>query len=636
MAAADRARAALDTVVAQMSSGEAREGQSEMCGEVADAIATRRHLAVRAGTGTGKSLAYLVPAVLSSRTTLIATATKALQDQLVDHDLPAVSNALERDITWAVLKGRSNYLCRQRLVEHEQAQLGLEGTDTPRSASLETEIETLAEWAETTHTGDRAELPTEPSVGAWAAVSVPARECPGASKCDSGDDCFAEHARTRASEARVVVVNTHLLGLDLSSEGSILPEHDVVIVDEAHTLAEVVSSTCGVEVTQNRFEHLARLAGNLLAESDAPERLRLRAEAFGALIDHGGDRRINLSAEPELTDALNAARQAVAQAFAEAQAVDVGDHADAGGAKARIMTAGAALIEDIDRTLEPTDTEVLFVSGDRQGARLRLAPLDVGPLLGERLFDRASVVLTSATLPPGTAAELGAPAGSTKELDVGSPFDYASKSLLYCAAHLPDVRSPDGAEAMHTELGELITAAGGRTLALFTSFRAMDAAVDALAGTLPGPALSQRDLPKRILIERFAESPSTSIFATLGFWQGIDVPGPSCILVTIDRLPFPRPDDPLLQARRDAAGPRSFGRVDLPRASVLLAQGVGRLIRSGDDEGVVAVLDQRLATKQSYRWDLIKALPPMTRTRDKAQVRARLAELDAAARADDR
>jgi ATP-dependent DNA helicase DinG len=277
---------------------------------------------------------------------------------------------------------------------------------------------------------------------------------------------------------------------------------------------------------------------------------------------------------------------------------------------------------DIDAVVSMGDDRVAWVEGPDHAAVLKVAPVDVGASLGRLLWgleDAPTAVLTSATLPPGMAGRLGMPAGSFDELDVGSPFDYPAQALLYCALHLPEPRKPGYDEAMIDELVALIEAAGGRTMALFTSWRAMTATADAVRTRIPWPVLTQSDLPKPALVARFAAEEQSCLFATMGFWQGVDVPGPALSLVTIDRLPFPRPDDPLLQARRDRLGRAAFTTIDVPRAATLLAQGAGRLIRSAEDRGVVAVLDARLGTAR-YRWDLIRALPPMRRTRHRAEV----------------
>ncbi len=283
------------------------------------------------------------------------------------------------------------------------------------------------------------------------------------------------------------------------------------------------------------------------------------------------------------------------------------------------LSAAAHLAEDLHRLVARSDGEVAWVDGTRRNVRLRLSPIDVGPVLARTLWGEVTAVLTSATIPPRIVERVGLEGFPTEELNVGSPFDYRSHALLYVARHLPDRRAPAAEEALHEELALLLDAAGGRTLALFTSRRATEAAAEALAPELPYTLLVQGELPKGRLLDEFASDETSCLFATLGFWQGVDIPGRALSLVTIDRLPFPRPDDPLLQARRDRAGGRAFSLVDLPRAATLLAQGSGRLIRNATDRGVVAVLDPRLATA-SYRGVLLATLPPMRRSVDRSEV----------------
>ncbi|MST32082.1 ATP-dependent DNA helicase, partial [Acidimicrobiaceae bacterium USS-CC1] len=306
-----------------------------------------------------------------------------------------------------------------------------------------------------------------------------------------------------------------------------------------------------------------------------------------------------------------------------------GDGGDDGARRLRAQQAALHLANDLDTILDPVEGSVAWVEGPEHTPTVRVAPLDVGEVLGRVLWsgeEAPTGILTSATVPPRLVERVGLPAGTTDELDVGSPFDYPHQALLYCAAHLPPPRDPRYEAAMLDELVALVQAAGGRTMALFTSYRAMTAASAAVAARVPWPVLTQGDLPKPALVARFAAEEQTCLFATMGFWQGVDVPGPSLSLVTIDRLPFPRPDDPLLEARRERLGRAAFELIDVPRAATLLAQGAGRLIRSSGDRGVVAVLDPRLATAR-YRWALVRALPPMRRTRHRAEVEQWLAPL---------
>jgi ATP-dependent DNA helicase DinG len=614
-----RTLSALDRVTAKLPGGETRDGQREMAAAVAAAVKERRHLVVQAGTGTGKSLAYLVPAIVAGRRTVVATATKALQDQLAGKDLPFLKEHLDIEVTWAMLKGRSNYVCRQRLREIAKGgdeQLALDGLAERASSA---ELAELAAWAEDSPTGDRAELPREPSPSAWAAVSVSARECPGASRCPSGGNCFAEAARAAAAEASLVVVNQHLYGLHVASGGVLLPEHDVVVIDEAHAFEDVVSATAGLDIAASRFSTLARAIGAILDDQPTTDGLEAVAARWDRALMPEVGRRLKGGLGEELGTLVALAVERTDRALAGLRAIDPGTNAEAGARKQRAMQLAGSLLDELHLLSAPGPTNVLWIEGPDSRPSLRLAPLDVASLLAEGAWPNVTAVLTSATIPPGLDHAVGLPTERLVDLDVGSPFDYEQQALLYCAASLPDPRQPGFDEAVHDELEALIDAAGGRTLALFTSFRAMDAAAEALRGRVDHPIMTQRERPKPALLAAFSADPATCLFATMGFWQGVDVPGPSLSLVTIDRLPFPRPDEPLLQARRELAREAAFRTVDLPRAVTLMAQGVGRLIRSTDDRGVVAVLDPRLATSKSYRWDIVRALPPMRRTRDRAE-----------------
>lgn len=604
---------ALSRVVAALpSGGEARPGQVEMALAVTAAIDSGRPLSAQAGTGTGKSLAYLVPTILSGKRIVVATATKALQDQLAGKDLPFLAEHLDEPFVHSVLKGRSNYLCRQRLVEMERDgdQLELAGGET--TSRLGKQITQLVEWAETTPTGDRAELDFEPDSRVWSAMSVTSDECPGVANCPSGDRCFAEDAKAAAAASSVVVVNLHLYGLDLMTHGGILPHHDVVVIDEAHQLEDVVSSVAGIELGPGRFGALARNSRRLLpVDAEATAVADIGTRLVEVLGPQRGKRITSI--EGDLDEVLGLARSRVESLGAALRRTD-DDDSDEHQAALRLIGAAGNLLEEIDLVRSFPASHVLWVEGNDRAPILRSAPIDVGEFLLEHLWDEHTAILTSATLPPDLASHLGLDTADYDHLDVGSPFDYEQQALLYCAMHMPDPRSDGYRAAVVDELTGLIEAAGGRTLALFTSWRALEETAEALADRIDFPLLTQRDLPKPKLIEAFTQDHETVLLATLGFWQGVDIPGDTLSLVTIDRLPFPRPDEPLLQARRDLAGRNAFGTVDLPRTAMLLAQGAGRLIRSSRDRGVVAVLDPRLGTA-NYRWQLVKALPPMRRTR---------------------
>ncbi len=685
--------------------GESRPGQVEMATAVADALLRRRNLVVQAGTGTGKSLAYLVPAALSGEKVVVATATKALQDQLADKDLPQVAAAADHELTFAVLKGRSNYVCRQRVSEvaGTAGQLTLTAgsadppdaddsltpgseTDTSDPATVADQVRSLVRWANDTVTGDRAELPFEPHFRAWAMVSTTARECPGAFRCPSGRDCFAEDARARAAESDVVVVNTHLYGAHLASGGAVLPEHQVVVFDEAHEVEDVMTDSLGLEVGPGRFRALATAARPVLGDDDGASRAveavadladvlhRVLRPWSGRRVPHGdlaegtdtdgpdtpsdrtdsggddepagldlglaplprapkakataptptstGRRATAVGGDPDLATLLALATGRVSRLVDHLRRAERDNDSEASGERSRrdrVLLAAGHLAADLARLARLGAGEVAWVEDGNRAPALRVSPIDVGPVLAEQLWGNVTAVLTSATVPIGLAERLGMPADTTDNIDVGSPFDYRTHSLLYVARALPDRRRPEAEPALHDELEILINAAGGRTLALFTSWRAMRAAAEVLTERLRFPILSQSDLPKPALVDAFSSDESACLFATLGFWQGVDVPGRTLSLVTIDRIPFPRPDDPVLEARRELAGSGAFGAVDLPRAGTLLAQGAGRLIRSSSDRGVVAVLDSRLATAR-YRGALLERVPPMKRTLDRDEV----------------
>jgi ATP-dependent DNA helicase DinG len=567
------------------------------------AISTNRHLLVQAGTGVGKSLAYLAPVVETAQTAVVVTATKALQDQLARNDLPFIAEQ-RGELEHAVLKGRANYLCVQR------------GDEVAAQLTPDPEAARLSVWGAVHATGDRAELDVEPSEDAWRQVSVTPDECPGAARCPAGDRCHAEAARRRAEQAEVIVVNAHLYAVHLAAGGGILPDHAIVVIDEAHAFEEVVSSAMGSDLSVGRFTAVARTARAAVADAgDATGRLD---GAGSRLVDDLGDRlgeRIATDDEM-LAGWLDLAVGRAEQVAAILARLPSSGPTEALGRAQRAVRAVDALLIDLRAVGAATPDDVVWVDGRAQDPHLRMAPIDVADRL-RAVWGDTTVVATSATMPPALGRRLGL--DDAVEEAVESPFQYRDNAMLYVAKHLPDPRHADWKDAVHDELEHLIGAAGGRTLALFTSHRSMGDAAEALRDRLPGPLLTQGDLPKPALIERFTADESASLFATMGFWQGIDVPGPTLSLVTIDRLPFARPDDPLLSARRERAGPAAFNLIDVPRAATLLAQGVGRLIRTTSDRGVVAVLDRRLAS-MGYRRDLLSPVPPLRRSIDRDEV----------------
>ena len=621
---------ALEIATSALPHSESRPGQKEMAHAVEEALHEGKHLIVQAGTGTGKTIAYLVPAIVAGKRTVVTTATKALQDQLAHKDLPFLvqhlSEYVNRDITFAVLKGRSNYVCRQRLAElNGETEKKNRKADSPTllevdemSQSVRREIDLISEWTKTTKSGDMADISWSPSDRALRAVSVGSDECPGARRCPVGGTCFSELARFKASEADIVVVNTHLYGLHVASGGQLLPEHEVLIVDEAHGLEDIMSDTVGVSIHAGNFNFFAGVVKRIIADPKVISDIVNIGTMLDEVLSPIHNQRISAPLPLEVTAVLAEGRRIVARILDILRTIETKDD-DSNQRKLRAQTLATRLADTIDVALKTDDTYVPYISGTVDHPKLDIAPLDVGPVLDAGVWQKTTAILTSATVPSKMADRIGLPESKTQLCNVESPFDYQSNAVLYCSKHLPNPNSPEFTKLMHEELFHLISAAGGRTLALFTSYRALDAAVDAMRKRLPNTILSQREYQKNQLVKLFSEDESSCLFATSGFFQGIDIPGRTLSLVTLDRIPFPRPDDPLLSARRDAIGDRAFREIDLPRAATLLAQATGRLIRNATDRGVVAVFDPRLGNA-GYRRDILGSMPPMRKSVDRQEV----------------
>jgi ATP-dependent DNA helicase DinG len=638
--------------------GSGRSGQRLMAQSVWAAMDAGEHLAVQAGTGTGKSLAYLVPAFRLAAEgrgpIVVSTATIALQRQLIDRDLPRLAEALREPLgripRFAIFKGRGNYLCKHKLktAPEEDPNAVLFSRDSAAGAGAGltgAHIRRLHEWAEATSTGDRDELVPGVTDQAWRQASVTARECIGASKCGFGQKCFAERAKRAAGEADIVVTNHALLAIDALGDG-ILPEHEVVIVDEAHELVDRVTSVASGELSATLIEIAQRRTGKMAPDAEIARLTDAGAALSPFLSGLPAGRMDTLDAG--LAAALGGLRDA-----AQACAHEVRKQAEAeGGLDAGQQSAAQlalVVLDDIAATadriglsfeLEVEEREEVTWIERSEGApaTLRVAPLEVAQELAEHLFGGRTVILTSATLTLGGSFDpLARRWGLDTEskgrewdgIDVGSPFAHGKSGILYVARHLP----PPGREKLSDEylqeLWELIQAAGGRTLGLFSSMRAARQATAALRDSLKFPLLCQGDDATGLLVKQFAADEPTCLFGTLSLWQGVDVPGPSLRLVAIDRIPFPRPDDPLASARARAAesrGDNGFMEVSVAHAALLLAQGAGRLLRSMDDRGVVAVLDPRLVTKR-YGDYLRASLPPFWQTTDPEIARGALRRL---------
>ncbi|MGZ4495128.1 MAG: ATP-dependent DNA helicase [Nocardioides sp.] len=644
--------------------GQERAGQIQMAQAVSRAMAQGEHLLVQAGTGTGKSLGYLVPALLHHRRVVVATATLALQHQLVERDIPALVEAadhvLHRTPSYAVLKGRSNYACLHRVREGVPDDQGVL-VDVPEG-TMGAEVLKLRAWAEeqaeTKGPGDRDNAPPHTD-RLWRQVSVNHRECLGATRCPFAEECFAERAKEKAAESQLVVTNHSLLAIDAIEGVPMIPEYDVVVIDEAHELSARVTQAATDELSVPDVERASRRS---LKHVDGPEAddLADAAEALRAAYDDCPPGRLD-TLPTDVSDALALVRdaaRALISAFPKESSGDksVGE-VDPGRTQAKGMVQ--EVFATAERMAAELDSDVLWLSERdraRGGNQLCVAPLQVWGQLRDKLLTDKTVVFTSATLMLGgdfnsVATSIGlkpservdhsidgadAPVTKTEDvlpwrgIDVGSPFDYAKQGILYVAKHLPPPGRDGLGKAQLDEIVDLVDAADGRTLGLFSSRRAAEAAAEATRERLPHlTILAQGEAQLPELARLFVEDPHACLFGTLSLWQGLDVPGDTCQLVLIDRIPFPRPDDPLMSARQraaDQAGGNGFMQVAATHAALLLAQGAGRLIRTTSDKGVVAVLDPRLVTAR-YGGFLRASLPPMWPTTDRAVVLSALKRL---------
>jgi ATP-dependent DNA helicase DinG len=667
-----------------------------MAQAVDHAVSRGEHLLVQAGTGTGKSLGYLVPAVrravLADERVVVSTATLALQRQVMTRDLPlvarAVAPALPRAPRIALLKGWHNYLCLHKVAggypDEEPALFDVLPTDRAGdhpapsgaaggTAELGRQVLRLREWADETTTGDRDDLDPGVTDRAWRQVSVTSLECLGA-KCPLLDDCFPERARTLAREADVVVTNHAMLGIAAGGSPGVLPEHDVLVVDEAHELTDRVTAQATVELSGTSVEQVARTARR--HGGVATDDLDVAGRDLAAALEGLPEGRFPGGLPDGVALAVGAVRDAARSLLSALRPAEGG--AAAPTAEAGVKMASSAvlsLLEVAERMVGDAardGRDVLWCTrgegwGRSGGPRLQAAPLAVSGLVRTHLLAGRTAVLTSATLalggsfvPLARAVGLdpsaqrqdpaesgrasadgveerekgdaaGTDAGPWSGLDVGSPFDYPRQGILYVARHLPPPGRDGLGPAQLDEIAELVAASGGATLGLFSSRRAAQTAAEEMRTRLDVPVLCQGDDQLPTLVRRFAVDEETCLFGTLSLWQGVDVPGRACRLVLIDRVPFPRPDDPVKAARTEAVqagGGNGFMTVAATHAALLLAQGAGRLVRTVTDRGMVAVLDPRLVTAR-YGGFLLSSMPPLWRTSDPGVARDALRRLAA-------
>ena len=621
---------------------EHRHDQLAMAHEVARALEKRHYLVVEAGTGTGKTLAYLVPAALSGRKVIISTATKNLQEQIWQKDLPLLAEKGGLEVEAAYLKGRANYYCLARgekFAQNPTFPARDEAALYPR----------IADWARSTMTGDRSEIDLPDHYGAWRELSASGETCLG-KECQRYEECFVTLARARAAQADVVLVNHHLFFADLAMRTSragveVLPAYDAVIFDEAHALAEVASEYFGLMVSSYRVEELARDAQRAVA--DRPDLMRLVKDRTAELTKAGerffgavaasmgaspspqpahrsrgarewrpasrGDLKLALSAEllaPAEADQgrLDAALEDVRDIFAEADVATLAGIARR-AAELRVELGAVTSMKEPSR--------VYFAESRGRGVFLRALPVDVAEELVERLYRRVdTAIFTSATLAAGGKLDyFRREVGLAPEFDVAEavfpgPFDYARQAALFVPSELPEPSHPSFFEAAAALIRELVAVTGGRAFVLSTSTRGMNALAGHLRD-LPYQVLLQGERPKAKLLQAFRDEPSV-LFATQSFWEGVDVPGDALSLVVIDKLPFAPPGDPVVAARTralEAAGRDAFSELSVPAAALSLKQGFGRLIRTRQDRGLVAVLDRRMVTK-GYGRAFLATLPP--------------------------
>ena len=636
--------------------GTERPGQVEMADAIAECLESDHHLLVQAGTGTGKSLGYLAPALLwlvrhPSKRIVVATATLALQSQLANNDIPAALDAVEsvtgRRPRHAILKGRTNYVCVLRLRDGTAQDQGAlipagELIETLRSSpqskpdsALGAEVLALRTWAEEQAAqgglADRDDAPSH-TERAWAQVSIPVRECLGAQRCPYGSECFVESSRDAARAADLVVTNHALLAINAMHGGTVLPEHSAVIIDEAHELVSRVTGAASAELSPQMVERVARRALTFL-EGDIASDLLESAKTLRIALDGAALERVEDPDSPFVAACVvirDAARSAVSALTGEEKQ----------DPNRRQAAAAVKEVFDIAERMAALDKHDVVWVADRErfGREARVSPLSVAGLMRAHVFGERTTVLTSATLKLGgdftpIATSVGLKEGEHVEsgdrnadavpwrgIDVGSPFEYRRQGILYIARSLPPPGRDGLSDASMAEIAELLEASDGRSLGLFSSRRAAEIAAVYARKRLPTlTILCQGDAQLPDLTRRFIQDETASLFGTLSLWQGVDVPGATCQLVIIDRIPFPRPDEPLTVARQRAvaeAGGNGFMKVAASHAALLLAQGSGRLIRRVSDRGVVAVLDPRLVTAR-YGAFLKASMPDMWQTTDR-------------------
>jgi ATP-dependent DNA helicase DinG len=619
---------------------EHRPGQIRMAQAIADAVDRNYHLCVEAGTGTGKTLAYLLPIIFSDKRVIVSTATKNLQEQLFSKDIPFLEKALGRKLSVCYMKGRSNYLCWNRLEEIE-GQTYLFSPHDPEYLRL------IKKWVQITRTGDRAELAELPEdFLLWHHLDARREICTG-QKCRNFDACFITKVRQQALESDIIIVNHHLFFADLALRqgdfGSVLPDYSVLVFDEAHEIEDVATQYFGMMVSNYRIEELLRDANAVLSETGASSafltgqlaKLSERSREFFACFQRKEGRFVLQSlgagigicrgpnGDDNLSDAYKSLRLELHVVRTALDNVTV--QSDRIEALARRSTE---IENELAEILESESKEHVYWCENRgRGVFLWASPINIAALLKDRLFSKVnSAILTSATLATGgnfsfVKSRLGL--DEARELVVPSHFDFAGQAILYVPRNIPEPREEGWVRHACKELETILEASDGRAFVLFTSYAQMDQVYQSLKSRLDYPLLIQGEKSKSGLLESFRNTPNAVLFATSSFWQGVDVQGEQLSCVVIDKLPFSVPSDPVVAARiaqiNDSGG-NAFYEYQIPTATILLKQGLGRLIRSKTDRGILALLDKRILTK-SYGKMFLQSLPPAPLTNDSNNIR---------------
>ncbi len=638
-------------LAATMAEYEPRPGQMSMADAVQKTLEQDGVLLVEAGTGTGKTLAYLIPAMLSDRKVVISTGTKTLQDQIMEQDIPLlkrhVEPATDREIRVASMKGLQNYLCLRRFEEYQLSAQSIATNESASSQLMSAQLATLKAWRQRTTSGDRAELPLEDNAELWSHVMSGSDTRIGP-RCTFHEACFVTKMRQAAADADIVVVNHHLFFADLAMRGphgaSVIPDYDAVIFDEAHQIEDVATMFFGVQVTSSKIDRLIRDAERVLAlmrsshALRAPSQVAHRAATFFSSLPRSADARLEL--DPSVFD-QGSPRQSAASprqawfdfdAALEDLAHCLDTFAERSDTAAQVARRAERIRDDVASIVDREATrQVAWTEQRGRSLSLGASPIQVADTMRDELFFRVpSVVLTSATLSVGgsdfsflrrrlglahTAEEFTPDEFATEELTVPSPFDYAEQAALYLPPSMPDPRAADFVDAAAEQVRALVELTGGGAWVLCTSIRSKNALAKRCHAQLGDSLLKQGDAPNRVLLERFRNDPRSVLFGTASFWEGVDVPGDALRLVIIDKLPFEAPSDPLTAARcahLERQGESPFKTYLLPSAALTLKQGFGRLIRSRRDRGIVAILDSRII-KRGYGAVFLRSLPDARR-----------------------